>query len=62
LAAVERKESRGAQFRDDYPTKDERFGKVHVIVRKGADGGMQVSQEPVAAMPEELKRVIEEMG
>jgi succinate dehydrogenase / fumarate reductase flavoprotein subunit len=62
LAAVERKESRGAQFRADYPTKSEAFGRVHVIIRRGPDGAMQVSQEPVAEMPAELKQVIEEMG
>src|SRR4029453_479929 len=27
-AALERKESRGAQFREDFPEKDERFAKV----------------------------------
>ena len=33
-AALERKESRGAQFRDDYPDKDERFGNVNTIISK----------------------------
>ena len=33
-AALERKESRGAQFRDDYPDKDERFAKVNTMIRK----------------------------
>jgi succinate dehydrogenase / fumarate reductase flavoprotein subunit len=33
-AALERKESRGAQFRDDYPEKDERFAKVNTMIRK----------------------------
>src|SRR5207302_9687045 len=37
-AALERKESRGAQFREDYPNKDEALGKVKTIVSKAADG------------------------
>src|SRR5438876_5388611 len=59
-AALERKESRGAQFREDYPDKDERFGKVNTIVSKSADGSMQVHLEPLPDMPEYLKQVIEE--
>jgi succinate dehydrogenase / fumarate reductase flavoprotein subunit len=60
-AGIERKESRGAQFRDDYPTKSEAFAKVHIIIRKGPDGRMQIVQEPIREMPSELKKVIEEM-
>jgi succinate dehydrogenase / fumarate reductase flavoprotein subunit len=59
-AALERKESRGAQFREDYPDKEERFSKVNTIVSKSADGGMQVRLEPLPEMPEYLKQVIEE--
>src|SRR5213075_2327685 len=32
--ALERKESRGAQFREDFPNKDEAFGKVNTIISK----------------------------
>jgi succinate dehydrogenase / fumarate reductase flavoprotein subunit len=60
LAALERKESRGAQFRDDYPDKDERFAKVNTMISKTADGSMQIRLEPLPDMPDYLKQVIEE--
>ncbi|HVF72733.1 MAG TPA: fumarate reductase/succinate dehydrogenase flavoprotein subunit [Chthoniobacterales bacterium] len=60
-AALERKESRGAQFREDYPDKDERFSKVNTITRRAEDGTMEVRLEPLAEMPDYLKQVIEEM-
>jgi succinate dehydrogenase / fumarate reductase flavoprotein subunit len=58
-SAIERKESRGAQFREDYPSKREEFGKVNIVVRKGPDGSMQVRREPIPDMPDYLKRIIE---
>ena len=59
--ALERKESRGAQFRDDYPDKDEQFAKVNTMISKAADSSMQVRLEPLPEMPEYLKQIIEEM-
>ena len=60
-AALERKESRGAQFREDYPNKDDAFGKVSTIISKASDGSMQVRLEPLPETPDYLKQVIDEM-
>jgi succinate dehydrogenase / fumarate reductase flavoprotein subunit len=60
-AAIERKESRGAQFREDYANKEEKFAKVNTIVSRATNGSMQVRLEPLPEMPDYLKRVIEEM-
>ena len=59
-AALERKESRGAQFREDYPGKEERFSKVNTIASRAADGSMQIRLEPLPEMPDYLKQVVEE--
>jgi succinate dehydrogenase / fumarate reductase, flavoprotein subunit len=61
LAAIERKESRGAQFREDYPNKEERFAKVNTMISKADDGSMRVRLDPLPEMPDYLRQVIEEM-
>ncbi len=59
-AALERKESRGAQFRDDYPEKSAEYGSFNIVVRRGASGNMELERVNVRPTPAELKQVIEE--
>ncbi len=61
LGALDRKESRGGHFREDFPDKDPEAQKYNNVISKQADGSMKLRREPIPAMPEELKQVIEEM-
>jgi succinate dehydrogenase / fumarate reductase flavoprotein subunit len=61
-AAIERKESRGGQYREDYPAKDAEFGKINFTIKKDAGGEMKIERVPILEMPAELKQIIEEMG
>lgn len=60
-AALLRKESRGAQFREDYPNKDPEWGNYNIVIRRGSIGEMVVERRPVQPMPDELKNIVEEM-
>ncbi len=61
-SALERRESRGGHFRDDYPDKDPAFGTFNHIISRGQDGAMQLSRETIPAMPAELEAIIKEMA
>jgi succinate dehydrogenase / fumarate reductase flavoprotein subunit len=60
-SALERKESRGGHFRDDCPDKDENCATFNIMARKDEAGGVQITRESIRPMPDELKRIIEEM-
>ena len=60
-SALERKESRGGHFRDDFPDKDPAAGTFNLVAQQDGAGHMRISREPIAPMPRELKAVIEEM-
>jgi succinate dehydrogenase / fumarate reductase flavoprotein subunit len=59
-AALERKESRGGHFRDDFPDKDPAYGKFNIVIRKGQGGEMQVGRETIPDLRPDLKQIIEE--
>jgi succinate dehydrogenase / fumarate reductase flavoprotein subunit len=60
-AALARKESRGAQFRDDYPTKSDEYSGFNIVVSKGPSGEATLRRESIPPMPDELKQIIQEM-
>jgi succinate dehydrogenase / fumarate reductase flavoprotein subunit len=59
LSALERKESRGAHSRIDFPKYDEQWSKLNNIISRDGDG-MRLSHLPIAEMPSDLRGILEE--
>ena len=59
-SALDRKESRGGHFRDDFPDKDPAFAAFNILVGLSASGEMKVTHEPVPPLRDDLKQIVEE--
>jgi len=58
--AIERKESRGGHFRDDFDQKDPKYATFNNVVKKGPGGSMVLERRPIPEMRADLKQVVEE--
>ena len=59
-SALERRESRGGHFREDFPDKDPEFAHFNIVVSRGMDGEMQVNRVPLPEIRDDLRQIIEE--
>ncbi len=59
-AAIERKESRGAHFRDDFPDKSDEWAKYNLRVARTRTDSRKLERVPVVPLTDEMKQVIEE--
>src|SRR5437879_535077 len=59
-SAIERKESRGGHFRDDYPDKSEELGRFNISVAKDENGKMLKKRIPKMELREDLQQIIED--
>jgi succinate dehydrogenase / fumarate reductase flavoprotein subunit len=60
-SAIERKESRGGHFREDFPNKADVWSHQNVVIHKESGGAMALRNVPLPEMPAELKQIVEEL-
>jgi succinate dehydrogenase / fumarate reductase flavoprotein subunit len=60
-SALDRRESRGAHFRDDFPLPDAAHGRFNLAVSKDSSGDMKVRPSPIPEMRSDLRKIVEEM-
>jgi succinate dehydrogenase flavoprotein subunit len=60
-SALQRRESRGAHFREDCPRPDPAQATFNLAVSRASDGTMSVNQRPIPEIRADLKQIIEEM-
>lgn len=58
--ALDRRESRGGHFREDFPDKSKDFAGHNTVVRKASDGSMKLLREPIVPLTADQKKLIEE--
>jgi len=59
--ALERKESRGAQWRTDFPERDDAYWGQHNLIARKAEDRIEIAPRPLKEMPPELKSLFEEI-